>query len=159
MTEKPGYDAQAVLGKISLRRRITHLVLGLTAAACAAVLVLLWSTEPGPLPARTHAAFAALTAINLTWAGFAGWALRRLPMYARDRVIAGRLAAGFSAATTLAAVALMLARPGLATRLGTVVALLSLATALTVLRRARARRAELLALERRLHSTTADPTR
>jgi hypothetical protein len=83
---------RAAQGALSMRARVGYVAL-LTASACgAAGLASLWATEPG-LPARTHAAFAALTALCLAWASMAAWILRtRRVLLGYDRVLAGRMA-------------------------------------------------------------------
>ncbi|MEV1329214.1 hypothetical protein AB0J20_06525 [Micromonospora costi] len=78
----------------------------------AMVVGLLWATEPNGLPVRTRIAFAAVIGIGLTWAGFAGWALARRPLFAVDRVIAAWLAVTFSALMTLGMTTIALARAG-----------------------------------------------
>lgn len=80
----------------SMRSRLiqtSFLLLNLTALT---LLCSLWWTEPA-LPARTHAAFAVLALIVLGWVLFFGWVLtRRRPLYGLDRVIAARMALGFT---------------------------------------------------------------
>ena len=77
---------------LSLRRRIGYVLLALAGLGGAGLIGLLWATEPG-LPPRTAVAFAVLVAIGLSWAAFGAWALtRRVPLYARDRVVAGWIA-------------------------------------------------------------------
>jgi hypothetical protein len=61
------------------------------------VIVSLWLTEPA-LPARTHLAFGLMAIIGMSWMALASWALgARRPLFARDRVIAGRMAVAFTA--------------------------------------------------------------
>jgi hypothetical protein len=50
----------------------------------------------------------------MTWAGFAGWALLRPPLFAVDRVIAAWPAVTFSALMTLGMVTIAVARAGTA---------------------------------------------
>ncbi|WP_328470593.1 hypothetical protein OHA21_04960 [Actinoplanes sp. NBC_00393] len=147
MTDRPGYPADAVLRTMSLRRRVVLFTAGLAATAGTVLLLQLWLTEPGPLPARTHAAFAALTLINMTWAGYAAWALTRMPLFARDRVIGGWLATVFSALTAVVALIVAAMRPSAPAFTVAAAALVCVALAILTLRRARARRSELLALE------------
>jgi hypothetical protein len=87
-----------VLGRIeptlSRARRLSHVALTLAASAATTVIALLWATEPA-LPARAAWSFAILIIIGLSWVAFGLWVLtRRTPLYARDRVIAARLALG-----------------------------------------------------------------
>ncbi|RAY14931.1 transmembrane transport protein [Actinomadura craniellae] len=130
------------------RQRLRYVLLLLAGAAGAVLIASLWATEPGGLPPRTHLAFAALTAVGLGWAGFAGWALtRRGPLYARDRVIAARLALGFAAGTAAGTVTIA-AQRGDATAVLTALAagLVLVAAAALALLHARARRTALLRL-------------
>ena len=74
--------------RLSLPRRIATAVALLGGLAVAAVVGLLWATEPG-LPPRTQLAFGALIAGGLAWACYGVWALtRRTPLFALDRLIA-----------------------------------------------------------------------
>jgi hypothetical protein len=99
---------RAAHGALSMRARVGYVALLIAAACGAAGLVSLWATEPG-LPARTHAAFAALTALCLAWAAIAAWILRtRRVLLGYDRVLAGRMAvtgAGLFTAGMVAAAA------------------------------------------------------
>jgi hypothetical protein len=134
---------------LSLRRRVTYLVLALAGLTGSALIGLLWATEPG-LPPRTKVAFAVLVAIGLCWAAFGGWAVsRQAPLFARDRVVAGWLGVGAWLVFTLGALIITTVRhkvePAL---LGVVLALGVLAVVnLRSARRARAalarRKAEL----------------
>ena len=145
MTEHPGYGPEHIMRGLSLPRRVGYLVAGLGGLATAAVVVVLWTTEPGVLPLRTRIAFATVIGIGLTWAGFAGWALARRPLFAIDRVIASWLAVAFSALVALATVAIALSRAGTAVVLacGGVGATLTIAAG-AMLARARAHRRTLL---------------
>lgn len=82
--------------ELSLSARLRYVALLLAALAMTIVVAALWATEPA-LPARTRAAFAVLVAIGGAWTIFASWVLtRRYPLFARDRVIAGRMAVIFA---------------------------------------------------------------
>lgn len=82
--------------ELSLAARVRYVALLLAALAMTAVVAALWATEPA-LPVRTRAAFAAMIAIGAAWTAFASWVLtRRYPLFARDRVIAGRMAVAFA---------------------------------------------------------------
>jgi hypothetical protein len=151
MTEQPGYPAERVLHGLSLRRRIGAVIAGLGGLADATMIGTLWATEPAPLPVRTRFAFAGLMAVGLAWAAFATWVLVRRPLFAVDRVVAAALACGFSALTTIAAIAVASARSGPPAALaaaGLGLALTAVAAVLLV--RARRYRARLLAQEREL---------
>src|ERR671916_3074746 len=99
MTEQPGYTPDRILRGLSLPRRISYVVAGLCGLLGAAMLAMLWATEPARLPARTQLAFGALILVGLAWAAFAAWALARRPLFAMDRLVAAALAVGFSTLT------------------------------------------------------------
>jgi hypothetical protein len=83
-------------------RRVGGVVALLAGGAGAGLTGTLWLTEPGALPDRTHLAFAVLVAVCLCWTGYGGWVLlRRAPMFALHRVVAGWLALAASTVTTL----------------------------------------------------------
>jgi hypothetical protein len=151
MIDEPAYNVDHLVRGLSLARRAGQALAGLGGLSMAVIVGLLWTTEPGTLPARTQLGFAAIIIIGLAWAGFAAWALIRRPLFAADRVIAAGLAVAFSASTTIATVAIALARSNLA---GAVVAgclgAVLLTAAGTLLVRARAYRATLRAHERQL---------
>ncbi len=99
-------DVRALAGaELSLKSRIGYVALLLVSLGMTAVIVSLWVTEPA-LPARTRWAFAAMTLIGASWIALSAWALRaRRPLFARDRVIAGRMAVAFTAVFAAAALA------------------------------------------------------
>lgn len=157
MTEQPGYPAERILHGLSLSRRIGYAVAGLGGLAGAAMIGMLWATEPVPLPARTQLAFAGLIAVGIAWASFAAWALARSPLFAADRVIAATLAVVFSATTAIGGVAVAVTRsstPGAVAAAGIGLTLTAAATIMLV--RARAYRSDLLARQRHLQEP---PTR
>lgn len=134
-----------VKGETSLKRRIGYVALLLAAALVTTVVIALWVTEPA-LPPRTHAAFAAMSAIGVSWVALAAWALTtRRVLFARDRVIAGGMAVTFSSVFAAGALAALIATgsPAAAGALVTGVGM-SIAAVL-VLRRARLRFAQLSA--------------
>ncbi len=89
--------------QLSVKTRLGYVALLLAATGMSVVIVSLWLTEP-MLPARTQLAFALMTAIGLSWVVLAIWVLSaRRPLFARDRVIAGRMAVGFTGLFTLGA--------------------------------------------------------
>jgi hypothetical protein len=151
MSEGPAFSTRQILRKHSLARRITHVAAGLAGLGVAAVVGLLWATEPAVLPWRTQASFAVLMVIGLGWAGVAAVALIRRPWFAIDRVLAARLAVVFGALLTVGLVVLAQVR---GSRAGWLAAAL-LGAALTAiagiaLRRAAAYRDRLRGLEHHL---------
>ncbi|MFJ4467883.1 transmembrane transport protein [Streptomyces sp. NPDC089424] len=140
--------ARALAAEVSLGSRMRLLALGLAGGCGAALIAVLWATEPHPLPVRTRAAFGGLIAVGLAWSAFAAWVLsRRRPLFARDRVLGARLAVGVTVVTAVAGTALAAARATPAGALTTALAGAALvALAGLVLVRARARRRALLRL-------------
>ncbi|WFE33343.1 hypothetical protein [Micromonospora sp. WMMD975] len=112
MTEGPSYGPDDLMRGLSLPRRVGLLVAGLGGLAAAVTIGLLLATEPGELPLRTRIAFVAMIGIGMAWAGFAGWALARRPLFAADRVIAAWLAVTFSALLTVGMVTIAVVRAG-----------------------------------------------
>nr|BFE57390.1 hypothetical protein GCM10020063_019160 [Dactylosporangium thailandense] len=131
-------------GRLSLRRRLAVVAVLLAGAAMSLLTGLLWATEPA-LPARTQAAFGAMIAVGLAWVAYAVWVLmRRLPLFALDRVVAAWL--GLAATVAVAVpVAVIAARP-----VALVVVAALLLAALANLRRGLTRRAALLRRKREL---------
>lgn len=151
MIDEPGYTPRQLLRGLSLSRRVGHVLTGLGGLAGAALIGLLWATEPAPLPARTQVAFAVLIAIGLAWAAIGGWALARHPMFAVDRVIAGWLAVTFSTLLAAGMLVLALTRGGGAGALAAAgCGIVGVGVAVTVLVRARTYRRTLLARQRGL---------
>ncbi|MBD3147027.1 hypothetical protein [Microbispora bryophytorum] len=157
MTEEPRLSAREMIERLepalSRARRVRAVASLLSGLSGTAFMIALWGGEPGPLPGRTQAMFALLTVICLAWAGYGGWLLvRRVPLFATDRVIAAWIALAASLATT-AALATMAARrgTGLAPVLGVGGLFVAAALVLTVL--AHTRRAALLRRARELRRT------
>ncbi|MFI7618374.1 hypothetical protein ACIBP6_44860 [Nonomuraea terrae] len=159
MTEEPSLSARELIEQLtpalSRRRRVqavVALVAGLAGAVFAATL---WWSEPGPLPGRTHVAFAVLTAFCLAWTGYGGWLLtRKVPLFAADRVVAAWLGLAASVTTTAGLAAVAVQRgTGLAPALA--VGGLFVAAALALAVRAHHQRAALL---RRMHELTGSAT-
>jgi hypothetical protein len=144
----PGRLERVLAAEVSLRSRLAHVAVGLAGGCGAAVLAVLWATEPHALPPRTRVAFAGLIAVGLAWAVFAGWVLsRRRPLFARDRVLSARIALAATSVTSLTGVALAAARGGTADLVATAAGGVVLTGAATLaLVRARHRRRELLRL-------------
>ncbi|WP_217624546.1 hypothetical protein [Streptomyces sp. TRM64462] len=140
--------AGALAAEVSLRSRMRYVAVGLAGGCMAALIAVLWATEPGPLPARTRIAFAGMTAIGLAWAVFAGWVLtRRRPLFARDRVLGARLALAATTVTGASGTALATARGTAPVAVVTALGGAALAAAAGVtLARARSRHRELLRL-------------
>jgi hypothetical protein len=87
--------------RLSLPRLVATVVATLGGLLMAAIVGLLWATEPG-LPPRAQTAFAVMVAIGLAWAVYGAWALtRRTPLFALDRVISGWLAVAATCLLTL----------------------------------------------------------
>ena len=83
-------------GELSLRSRVGHVALLLAALGMTIVVSSLWVTEPVQ-PARLQLGFAVMVAIGVAWAAFATWVLtHRRPLFARHRIIAGRMAVTFT---------------------------------------------------------------
>jgi membrane protein YdbS with pleckstrin-like domain len=61
-----------ISGRLSLRRRVATVVALLGGLAVAAVVGLLWVTEPG-LPPRTQVAFGAIVVAGLAWVTYGVW--------------------------------------------------------------------------------------
>ena len=140
--------------ELSMRARVGHVLLGLTASAMTIIVTSLWLTEPA-LPLRTTVAFGVLACIGLAWVAFSIWVLtNRRVMLARHRVVASRLAVSFT--TVFVAGCLVL---GIGSALGAAwsasgMGVVLLAIALVLWRRAETAHARLVArrntLEREL---------
>ncbi|MEU4554276.1 hypothetical protein [Micromonospora violae] len=140
---------------LSLRRRVFYLVVAFAGLTGSALIGLLWATEPG-LPTRTGVAFGVLVAIGLGWAAFGGWAVtRRMPLFARDRVVAGWLGVAAWVAFSVGALVISLLRHDLELALLGVVLLLGAVAALN-LRAARRARAVLVRRRNALAATETD---
>lgn len=84
-------------GELSTASRLRYMALLLAAGAVTSVVGSLWATEPA-LPPRTHLAFALIVAAGISWMAFAVWVLtRRRVLLAGHRIVAARMAVGFSA--------------------------------------------------------------
>ena len=128
---------------LSWQQRARYVALLLGSIAVGIVLIALLATEPD-LPAHTFAAFAGMALIAAGWVAFAAWVLtRRRPLYSRDRVVAGRMAVGFSGLfTTVAGVVALIGGGGAAVGAGGLGLLMTLA-AVWMLMRARHRVSDL----------------
>jgi hypothetical protein len=97
-TREDSLEAVRALARneLSFKARVGYVALLLAAGAMSVVIVSLWLTEP-VLPSRTQLAFGLMTVIGVSWVALASWALAaRRPLFARDRVIAGRMAVAFT---------------------------------------------------------------
>lgn len=122
--------------ELSPGARLTYVGLLLLALAGGVTVASLWLTEPS-LPMRTQVAFAALLTIELSWCGFAIWALRhRRVLYARHRLVSARMATLFCAAFSAGAFVLAASGGGLGAFLAGALGLIMLAVALALLVRA-----------------------
>ncbi|MEQ4725034.1 hypothetical protein [Nonomuraea sp. B19D2] len=155
MTDEPRLSAQDIIEHLtpvlSLRVRIRAVTTLLAGVAGAVFVGTLWWSEPGPLPGRTHLAFALFAVFCLAWAAYGGWLLtRRVPLFATDRVIAAWIGLAASLAT-MAVVTVVVVQRGTGVGLALVVGGLFVAMTLALVVRAHARRAALL---RRMHELT-----
>lgn len=160
-TDRSPLTTDALLGladaELSTRARMAHVALLLASLLGTTAIVSLWITEPS-LPARTHAAFGALSAIGLSWAAFAAHVLaRRRVLYARHRVVAARMATTFTAVFTAGALAVAYASGAAAGYAAATVGGVLVAVAVSLLVRARRRLAWLMERRRALEErgTTA----
>jgi uncharacterized membrane protein YfcA len=142
--------------ELSFRTRAAFLAALLLTTTFAIALLSLWLTEPR-LPVRTHVAFGLLVMINMGWSAFCAWALaQRKVLYARQGVIAGRLAVLWSAVFVMGAVAAGYASGrASAGLLAALLGLLLLGAAVLVLRRATVRHQQLLRLKQSLEDGMA----
>ncbi|MEV0233990.1 hypothetical protein [Nonomuraea sp. NPDC050786] len=155
MTDEPRLSTQDMIEHLapvlSLRVRIRAVTTLLAGVAGTVFVGTLWWSEPGPLPGRTHLAFALFTVFCLAWATYGGWLLtRRVPLFATDRVIAAWIGLAASLAT-MAVVTVVAVQRGTGAGLALAVGGLFVAVTLTLALRAHARRAALL---RRMHELT-----
>lgn len=152
--EEPRLSSQEIIERLGLSlspwrrvRAVAALPAGLTGLVFVAAL---WWSEPGPLPGRTHGAFALFTVFCLAWAGHGAWMLtRRVPLFATDRVIAAWIALG-ACLVTAVGVAFIAVQRGTGLAAALVVGGVLVAASLVLLVRAHARRAELLRRMREL---------
>jgi hypothetical protein len=134
--------------ELSLKARLAHVALLIAAGLGTAALLSLWLTEPG-LPARTHAAFVVLVAMNVSWSLYALRVLtRRRVLFARHRIIAGRMAVTFTSVFLAGAIAMGVTTGAAAAVLAAGLGVVMLAAAVALL--ARAHRAHARLTTRRL---------
>jgi hypothetical protein len=145
---------QLVDTELSLPSRLGHVALLLAALGMTVIIVSLWLTEPA-LPVRTHVAFGVMTAIGLSWSAFAIWVLtNRRVLFARERIVAGRMAVTFAAVFTAGALIITAATKAAAAFIAAGTGVVMVAVAIVILRRAHRVSAQLMArrdaLERQL---------
>lgn len=88
---------RALDGQLSTTARAGYTLLLLTSFCAAILMTALLATEAG-LPPRTRIAFTVMAGIGVAWTALAAWVLtRRRVLFAPHRVIAARMAVGFSA--------------------------------------------------------------
>jgi hypothetical protein len=143
-----------VAAELSLPSRLGYVALLLAAAMMTTVVGALWITEP-MLRLRTQLAFAVMIAIGLSWTVFAIWALRnRRPLFARQAIVAGRMALTFTSLFLIGAVVAARMAGGAAAYLAAAVGVIMVVAAAGLLWRAHRRSRRLLdrraALEREL---------
>ncbi|GAA4557697.1 hypothetical protein [Planotetraspora kaengkrachanensis] len=154
MSDEPSRSAEQMIsrlsGELSAWRRLRGVVALLAGLGGTVMVGTLWATEPGRLPGHTRLAFGLFVVFCLAWAGYGTWMImRRAPLYALDRVIAGWLAVTASTGVTAVTVAVAAGRgSGLVPALAAGTVFIAVAVALTV--RAHARRAALLRRKREL---------
>lgn len=144
--------------QLSLPARLGHVALLLVSLVVAGVVGALLLTEAA-LPPRTKVAFGAMVPIGLAWAGYAAWVLHhRRVLFARHRVIAGRMAVGFALVFTVGTMVLGRASGAGAPWYGALaVGLLLLCAAVVILHRANVRLATLTRRRQELERQLAGP--
>ena len=136
---------QLARGELSLKARVGFVALLLMASGMTTVILSLWVTEAA-LPWRAQLAFGVMCLIGASWVAFATWALAtRRPLFARDRVIAGRMAVAFTALFLAGGIAAAIVANNTAAYAVLFTGVAMLVVAIQVLMGARRRFAELLA--------------
>jgi hypothetical protein len=154
MTEEPRLSAREMMERLSPAlspgTRIRAVAALLAGVAGTVFVGTLWWSEPGPLPGRTRLAFALFLVFCVAWAGYGGWLLmRRVALFATDRLVAAWIGLVASLATTAVSTVVAVRRDAGVWPALTVGGLL-IAVALVLAVRAHARRAELLRRMREL---------
>jgi hypothetical protein len=139
-------------GELSVKARLGYVALLLVSSAMTVGLLSLWLTEPW-LPLRTHMAFGAMSLISIAWAALSTWALAtRRVLFARDRVIAGRMSVVFTALFLAGAIAAVFMTGNVAAPGAAATGVVMFVIAMRVLAGARRRFAELAAQRAELES-------
>ena len=155
MTESMTMLRKLARGELSMKTRLGYVALLLVSSAMTVGVVSLWLTEVW-LPLRTHLAFGAMSLIGIAWASFSAWALTtRRVLFARDRVIAGRMSVAFTAVFLVGALAAVLMTGNSAALGAAATGAVMFVTALLVLAGARRRYAALAAQSAELESQLA----
>jgi hypothetical protein len=141
--------------ELSLPSRLGYVGLLLAALTMTCIVSALWVTEPA-LPRRAQIAFAVMIVIGVSWVVFAVWVLtQRRVLFARDTIVAGRMAVTFTAVFVIGALAVARGRP--AAYLAAMLGMVMLGAAVAMLTRAHRKFARLTqrreALERELGRT------
>lgn len=122
--------------ELALPPRLVYVGLLLAALVMAAVIGALWLTEP-LLPLRTQVAFALMVAVAISWAAYSTWVLtRRRVLFARHRIVAGRMAVAFTSWFVLGALVAAVTAGGPASYAAAATGLAMLGVAVAVLVRA-----------------------
>lgn len=120
----------------SLRSRLAYVALLLASLTMTCIVGALWLTEP-VLQLRVQLAFGVMVVIGLSWVAFAVWVLtQRRVLFARDRIIAGRMAVTFTTVFVAGALAVAYATGASAAYLAALLGIVMLAAAVAMLRRA-----------------------
>jgi hypothetical protein len=132
--------------ELSTPTRIGYLLLLMLTLTAAGLVGTLWLTEHGPLPMRTHLAFAVLVTINLAWSALFAWIVtRRKVLFALHSVIAGWMAVAFCGLFFVAGLIIAIMKMNVTAIIAVgLVAGVQLYIAIAMLRRARRRRNQLL---------------
>lgn len=129
--------------ELSLTARKGYLGLLLAAATMTVIVTALLVTEPS-LPLRASIALGVLAVIGLSWVSFAVWVLsNRRILFGRHRVVAGRMAVGFSVVFCVGALAVGYATSSRSAFVAAAMGALMIVIATGMLVRARRRVAEL----------------
>ena len=129
--------------ELSLTARRGYVGLLLAAATMTVIVTALLVTEPS-LPLRASIALGVLAAIGLSWVSFAVWVLsNRRILFGRHRVVAGRMAVGFSVVFCVGALAVGYATSSRSAFVAAAMGALMIVFATGMLVRARHRVAEL----------------
>ena len=145
--------------ELSVPSRLGHVALLLAALGMTVVVASLWLTEPA-LPLRTHLAFGVMTVIGCSWSTFAIWVLTsRRVLFARQRIVAGRMAVTFAAVFTAGALAAAAATGAAAALAAAATGVVMVAVAAIILRRVHHASARLMARREALERELAGSAR
>lgn len=123
------------IAETSLRSRLAYVALLLASLTMTCIIGALWLTEP-VLPLRVQLAFAVMVVIGLSWVVFAVWVLRqRRVLFARDSIIAGRMAVTFTTVFVAGALAVAYTTGASAAYVAALLGMLMLGAAAAMLRR------------------------